>query len=131
LRLEFSERVKALPPYLFAEIENIIRRKRSEGADIISLSIGDPDLPPPKIVLDSLKEEIDKPENHNYSFSEGEYEFRLAVSEWYKKRFNVDLDHSSALRRVYAILQGLFLMKGIMYLYLTRPIPYTLMEARF
>ena len=107
MRLEFSERVKALPPYLFAEIENIIRRKRSEGADIISLSIGDPDLPPPKIVLDSLKEEIDKPENHGYSFSEGEYEFRLAVSEWYKKRFNVDLDPNKEVITLIGSKEGL------------------------
>ena len=107
MRLEFSERVKALPPYLFAEIENIIRRKRSEGADIISLSIGDPDLPPPKIVLDSLNEEISKPENHNYSSSEGEYEFRLAVSEWYKRRFNVDLDPNKEVITLIGSKEGL------------------------
>lgn len=89
---ELSRKVKALPPYLFAELEKIVKQKRQEGADLISLSIGDPDLPPPKVVVDALKEEVAKPENHGYSFSEGEYEFRLAVSRWYKRRFNVDLD---------------------------------------
>ena len=89
---ELSRKVKALPPYLFAELEKIVKQKRQEGADLISLSIGEPDLPPPKVVVDALKEEVAKPENHGYSFSEGEYEFRLAVSRWYKRRFNVDLD---------------------------------------
>ena len=89
---ELSRKVKALPPYLFAELEKIVKQKRQEGADLISLSIGDPDLPPPKVVVDALKEEVAKPENHGYSLSEGEYEFRLAVSRWYKRRFNVDLD---------------------------------------
>jgi LL-diaminopimelate aminotransferase len=92
LDFELSRKVKALPPYLFAELEKIVKQKRQEGADLISLSIGDPDLPPPKVVVDALKEEVAKPENHGYSFSEGEYEFRLAVSRWYKRRFNVDLD---------------------------------------
>ncbi|MEM2440358.1 MAG: aminotransferase class I/II-fold pyridoxal phosphate-dependent enzyme [Candidatus Bathyarchaeia archaeon] len=98
---DFSNKVKALPPYLFAELERIVRRKRLEGADLISLSIGDPDLPPPKAVVDALKEEVAKPENHSYSSSEGEYGFRLAVSDWYKRRFNVDLDPD---REVVALL---------------------------
>jgi LL-diaminopimelate aminotransferase len=92
LDFELSRKVKALPPYLFAELEKIVKQKRQKGADLISLSIGDPDLPPPKVVVEALKEEVAKPENHGYSFSEGEYEFRLAVSRWYKRRFNVDLD---------------------------------------
>ncbi|MEM3579231.1 MAG: aminotransferase class I/II-fold pyridoxal phosphate-dependent enzyme [Candidatus Bathyarchaeia archaeon] len=98
---ELSRRVKALPPYLFAELEKIVKQKRHEGVDVISLSIGDPDLPPPKVVVDALKEEVVKPENHGYSSSEGEYEFRLAVSDWYRRRFNVDLDPD---REVVALL---------------------------
>lgn len=92
MNFEFSDRAKALPPYLFAEIEKIIEKKRREGADLITLSIGDPDLPPPKFILEALREEASNPKNHNYSSSRGEPEFRLAVSEWYKRRFNVDLD---------------------------------------
>jgi LL-diaminopimelate aminotransferase len=89
--IEFAERIKRLPPYLFAEIEKQIKEKKAQGIDLISLSIGDPDLPPPQIVIDSLKEESANPRNHNYSFSQGEPDFRLAVTEWYKKRFNVYL----------------------------------------
>jgi LL-diaminopimelate aminotransferase len=91
MKPEFAHRVKRLPPYLFAEIELLIKEKRAQGVDLISLSIGDPDLPPPKFVIAALKEEVANLNNHNYSFSQGEPEFRKAVSDWYKKRFNVDL----------------------------------------
>lgn len=104
---EYSQKVKALPSYLFAELERMVRQKRREGVDLISLSIGDPDLPPPKVVVDALKEEVAKPENHGYSSSEGEYEFRLAVSEWYKKRFNVDLDPDQEVIALIGSKEGL------------------------
>jgi len=104
---DFSRKVKALPPYLFAELEKIVAKKKREGVDIISLSIGDPDLPPPKVVLDALREEITKPENHGYSSSEGEYEFRLAVSNWYKERFNVELDPDEEVIALIGSKEGL------------------------
>jgi LL-diaminopimelate aminotransferase len=88
---EYAERVKRLPPYLFAEIEKTIKEKKAQGVDLISLSIGDPDLPPPRFILEALKQEAADPKNHNYSFSQGEPDFREAVADWYKKRFNVDL----------------------------------------
>ena len=90
--MEFAERVERLPPYLFAEIEKIILEKEKQGVNLISLSIGDPDLPPPDFVLETLRKEILNQKNHNYSFSQGEPEFKEAVAEWYKRRFNVDLN---------------------------------------
>jgi LL-diaminopimelate aminotransferase len=92
MNVEFADRVKRLPPYLFAEIEKVIKEKKAQGVDLISLSIGDPDLPPPPFVIASLKEEVANLKNHNYSFSQGEPDFRQAVAEWYKKRFHVDLN---------------------------------------
>jgi LL-diaminopimelate aminotransferase len=91
MNAEFARRITRLPPYLFAEIEKQINQKKAAGVDLISLSIGDPDLPPPRFVLDALKEEAANPKNHNYSFSQGEPDFRVAVTEWYKKRFGVSL----------------------------------------
>lgn len=88
---EYADRIKRLPPYLFAEIEKIIKEKKAQGVDLISLSIGDPDLPPPPFVIEALKQEASNPKNHNYSFSQGEPDFRGAVAGWYKRRFNVDL----------------------------------------
>ena len=91
MTFEYADRIKRLPPYLFAEIEKTIKEKKAQGIDLISLSIGDPDLPPPPFIIEALKQEASDLKNHNYSFSQGEPDFRAAVSGWYKKRFNVDL----------------------------------------
>ena len=91
MTFEYADRIKRLPPYLFAEIEKTIKEKKAHGIDLISLSIGDPDLPPPPFIIEALKQEVSDLKNHNYSFSQGEPDFRAAVAEWYKKRFNVDL----------------------------------------
>jgi LL-diaminopimelate aminotransferase len=88
---DFADRVKRLPPYLFAEMEKQINEKKAQGVDLISLSIGDPDLPTPGFVIDALTEEAANTKNHNYSFSQGEPDFRKAVVDWCKRRFNVNI----------------------------------------
>lgn len=107
MEFKFSKKVTALPPYLFARMEEIIRKKQQNGADIISLGIGDPDLPPPKFILEALKEEASDPRNHGYSSSIGEYDFRLAVAEWYKHRFSVDLDPEKEVIALIGSKEGL------------------------
>jgi LL-diaminopimelate aminotransferase len=97
MTFEYAGRIKRLPPYLFAEIEKIIKDKKAQGIDLISLSIGDPDLPPPPFIIEALKQEAADSKNHNYSFSQGEPDFRQAVSGWYKKRFNVDLQQDQVV----------------------------------
>ncbi len=57
MTFEYADRIKRLPPYLFAEIEKQIREKKRSGIDLISLSIGDPDLPPPPFIIEALKKE--------------------------------------------------------------------------
>jgi len=94
---EVADRVKRLQPYLFAEIEKAIKEKKAQGVDLISLSIGDPDLPPPPVVINALKEEVANLKNHNYSLSQGEPEFREAVASWYKKRFRVDVSQDEVI----------------------------------
>ncbi len=107
MRFKFSERVRRLPPYIFAELEKLIAEKRRQGVDIISLSIGDPDLPPPPFILEALKEESSNPKSHNYSFSQGEPEFREAVAEWYRGRFKVDLDPKSEVIALIGSKEGI------------------------
>ena len=97
MTFEFADRIKRLPPYLFAELEKLTREKKRCGVDLISLGIGDPDLPPPPFIIDSLKEEAGNLRNHNYSFSQGEPDFRTAVTEWCKERFDVDLKHDQVI----------------------------------
>ena len=105
--MDFAERVKRLPPYLFAEMEKLILKKRAEGADLISLSIGDPDLPPPPEVLSTLSREAADPKNHNYSFSQGEPFFKRAVANWYKLRFGVDVNPESEVIALIGSKEGL------------------------
>ncbi len=97
MTFDYADRIKRLPPYLFAEIERIIKEQKAQGVDLISLSIGDPDLPPPQFIIEALKQEAADLKNHNYSFSQGESDFRAAVSEWYKKRFNVDIEQDQVV----------------------------------
>jgi LL-diaminopimelate aminotransferase len=107
MKIEPAERVRRLPPYIFAELEKIINEKRRQGVDLISLSIGDPDIPPPPFVLEALKEESSNPKNHNYSFSQGEPEFRQAVADWYGGRFGVDLDPKNEVLALVGSKEGI------------------------
>lgn len=107
MKKDFSSRVKRLPPYLFAEIEKTIIEKKKQGVDVISLSIGDPDLPPPQFILNTLKEEAGNPRNHNYSFSQGEPDFRQAVADWFEKRFKVDLNPENEVIALIGSKEGL------------------------
>ena len=97
MTFEYADRIKGLPPYLFAEIEKTIKEKKAQGIDLISLSIGDPGLPTPPFIIEALKQEVSDLKNHNYSFSQGEPDFREAVACWYNKRFNVDLQQDQAV----------------------------------
>ena len=69
--MKFAERVEQLPPYLFAAISRLIEEKKKQGIDVISLGIGDPDLPTPEHILASLNNASSSPENHRYPESEG------------------------------------------------------------
>ncbi len=88
----WADRIRKLPPYLFAEIDRIKQELRNGGMDIIDLSIGDPDLPTPKIIIEKLCEEAQKSANHRYPSYQGSARFRKAVSLWYEDRFGVSLD---------------------------------------
>jgi LL-diaminopimelate aminotransferase len=90
--VRIAQRVQQLPPYLFARISQLIAEKRAAGVDVISLGIGDPDLPTPPHILDSLKQHADEPANHRYPESDGLPEFREAIARWYQNRHDVTLD---------------------------------------
>jgi LL-diaminopimelate aminotransferase len=85
-------RVEKIPPYLFARIDKKKAEARSKGIDLIDFGIGDPDIPTPKNIIDKMKEATEDPKNHRYPSYEGMLEFRQAVADWYKKRFDVNLD---------------------------------------
>jgi len=85
-------RVHRLPPYVFAQVTELKMAMRREGADIIDLGMGNPDLPTPRHIVDKLLEASQKPCNHRYSASKGIKGLRRAIAEWYARRFDVDLD---------------------------------------
>jgi len=90
--VKLANRIEQLPAYLFAEISRKIAQKRSQGVDVISFAIGDPDMPTPEHILDALVEASRDPANHRYPESEGLLELREAIARWYARRFGVELD---------------------------------------
>jgi alanine-synthesizing transaminase len=89
------KRIKRLPPYVFAIVNQLKMEARRRGEDIIDLGMGNPDLPTPRHIVDKLIEAAQNPRNHRYSASKGITQLRLAICEWYKRRFDVDLDHDT------------------------------------
>jgi DNA-binding transcriptional MocR family regulator len=85
-------RMKRLPPYVIAEVNAMRATARAGGRDIIDLGMGNPDLPPPRHVIDKLCEVAMKPSAHGYSASRGIPGVRKAQANYYARRFGVDLD---------------------------------------
>lgn len=89
--IEF-EKIKRLPKYVFAAVNEIKMAARRAGEDVIDFSMGNPDGPAPKHITDKLIEAARKPKNHGYSQSKGIYKLRLAICNWYERRYGVALD---------------------------------------
>jgi LL-diaminopimelate aminotransferase len=107
MRIEQSERLRRIPPYLFAGIEDKVAQMRARGEEIYDLSIGDPDLPTPPEIVKVLQSAMAEKENQGYSSSKGEVFFREAVSEWYAKRFGVKVDASKEVCALIGSKEGL------------------------
>ncbi|MDD5120834.1 MAG: LL-diaminopimelate aminotransferase [Candidatus Omnitrophica bacterium] len=89
---KYSKKLESLPPYLFLEIDKAKRKARSEGRDIIDLGIGDPDQPTPDFIIKALNIAAKEAANHRYALDQGMPVLRNAISGWYKRRFNVNLN---------------------------------------
>jgi alanine-synthesizing transaminase len=85
-------RIERLPPYVFAIVNNLKMEARRRGDDIIDLGMGNPDGATPKHIVDKLIDAAKKSKNHRYSASKGITQLRMAISEWYKRRYEVDID---------------------------------------
>ncbi len=95
--MRFASRLDQVPPYLFAEIERKVAAMRAEGTDVISLGIGDPDLPTPPAVIEALQRAAAAPETHQYPSNRGIGAFREAVATFYGERFGGVLDAEAAV----------------------------------
>ena len=101
--MRFASRLDLVPPYLFAELERKVEEKRRDGVDVISLGIGDPDLPTPAPVIRALQDAAADPTTHQYPTNRGLEPFRTAVAAFYRDRFGVDID---AATEVVPVLGG-------------------------
>ncbi|MFA5857581.1 MAG: LL-diaminopimelate aminotransferase [Elusimicrobiota bacterium] len=100
MSIEFNKRLGQLPPYLFAEIDRKKKAALARGIKIISLGIGDPDLPTPKHIIDAIKIAVEKPEHHQYPFGAGLKLFRETASQWMQQRFGINMDPMTEVHAV-------------------------------
>ena len=90
--MRLSRRLDRIPPYLFVEVDRKIAEKEAAGVDVISFGVGDPDIPTPESVIETLVTQSRKPEHHRYPSYFGLAEFRKAVSRWFERRFGESVD---------------------------------------
>jgi len=103
-------RIDRLPPYLFAMINELTKKARRAGEDIIDLGMGNPDIPTPKPIVDKLIEASKNPKNYRYSVTKGIYKLREAICNWYKRHFGVELDPDNEAVVTIGSKQGLDLL---------------------
>lgn len=96
-----------LPPYLFAELDRKIAQAKAKGVDVISLGVGDPDLPTPAPIVKALQDAVADPSTHNYSSYTGTDEFRRAAADWMQGRFGVEIDPSDEVVALIGSKEGL------------------------
>ena len=107
ISVELAKRLDGLPPYLFAEIDKVKDEIRRQGVDLISLGIGDPDLPTSPHIVQALQAAAEKIANHQYPPYEGTQTFRSAVAHWYQRRFGVKLDPATEVLSLIGSKEGI------------------------
>ena len=85
-------RLRRLPPYVFATVTSLMMQLRRQNIDVVDMGMGNPDLPTPQHIVDKLVEAAQNPRNHRYSMSKGIPNLRKAISDWYRRRFDVSID---------------------------------------
>jgi LL-diaminopimelate aminotransferase len=103
-----SDRLSLIPPYLFAELERKIAAKKAAGVDVISLGIGDPDRPTPALIVQAMQEAVTEPETHTYPSNRGRADFRRALSDFYARRFDVDVDPETEVMPAIGAKEAIF-----------------------
>ena len=104
---ELSERLKKIPPYLFVELDRLKNEKIQEGADVVDLGIGDPDIPTPKEIVEVAQRALEKAEYHRYPANPGSLFYRKACAEYMKKRFGVEFDPESEVLALIGSKEGI------------------------
>lgn len=105
--MRVAKRIESLPPYLFARLDEKVAAKRAEGVDVISLGVGDPDLPTPPHIVEAMEEAIRDPATHRYPSYYGSIGFRTSVADWYRRRFGVELDPETEVMALIGSKEGI------------------------
>ncbi len=105
--ITYAERIRTLPPYLFAAIDEMKQKAIARGVDIINLGVGDPDLPTPSPIIEKLKEAATNPNHHQYPSYDGMLSFRTAVANWYHRRFGITLKPASEVLTLIGSKEGI------------------------
>lgn len=107
ITVQLADRLKSLPPYLFASIDRMKQEALAKGVDLIDLSIGDPDIPTPAHIVEAMQKAVEKPAHHRYPSYEGMLPYREAVAAWYKARFGVTLDPGTEVLSLIGSKEGI------------------------
>lgn len=102
-----AERLQTLPPYVFARLDELKARAREQGLDLIDLGMGNPDGTTPQPVIDAAIAALQNPRNHGYPPFEGTASFRRSITNWYKRRYGVELDPDSEALPLLGSKEGL------------------------
>ncbi len=107
ISIKLSERLNSLPPYLFVEIDRAKKAAMQAGRDIIDLGVGDPDQPTPRFIIDAFHKATLDAANHKYALDKGVPELRIEIANWYKARFNVELDPDNEILPLIGSKEGI------------------------
>lgn len=102
-----AERLQKLPPYVFARLDELKAKAREQGLDLIDLGMGNPDGPTPQPVIEAAIAALQDPDNHRYPAFEGKSSFRRAITNWYMRRYQVNLDPDSEALPILGSKEGL------------------------
>jgi len=102
-----ADRLNKLPPYVFATVEQRIAAQKARGVDVINLGIGSPDLAPPKFIIDALYQSALRPDTHGYAGYYGTPALRKAISDYYARRFGVEVDPATEVQPLLGSKEGL------------------------
>lgn len=98
--MEESQRLLKLPVYVFALLDKLKAEERAKGKDLIDLSIGSPNIPPPKEVVEALIEALKDPQNHRYASFEGHPAFKAAVSDWCRRQYGIEIESDEVVELI-------------------------------
>ncbi len=107
MKINYSKKIKELPPYLFAEIDKLKQEAIKQGKKIISFGIGDPDLPTPAVIIKALQRAAENGENHHYPSYEGLLSLRQEITRWFEQRYHVSLSPETEVLSLIGSKEGI------------------------